>query len=168
MFKAAKQEPRPRRVPIHSVLKAVVARRIAGKGPDDFLFHECPEATTRRPRSAAPSQAFTRYRRDMEVDERPDWKRQSNIDFHSFRRWFITKAERAGQPPHIIEVVVGHKREGESMGRYSQGPSMAQLRACVEAVKLPPLAAHVRRLIAKIATPPARRKPNTGRRTRVA
>lgn len=168
IFKAAKQEAGPRRVPIHSALKAVVARRVAGKSPDDFLFHECPHATTKRPRSAAPSQAFTRYRRDLEVDERPDWKRQSNIDFHSFRRWFITKAEQAGQLPHIIEVVVGHKREGESMGRYSQGPSIGQLRACVEAVKLPPLAAHVRHSIAKVTAPPARRKPNNGRRTRAA
>lgn len=136
-FQPAKQEPRSRKVPIHPDLKELVAKRCHGKGPTDFLFEECPAATAKRPRSAAPSQAFTRYRRQIAVDERVKWKRQSNVDFHSFRRWFTTKAEQAGQPPHIIDAVTGHKRPGETLGRYSQGPSMAQLRACVEAVKLP-------------------------------
>jgi integrase len=89
-----------------------------------------------RPRSAAASQAFTRYRRSVGVEERGDGQRQSKVDFHSWRRWFITQAERAGQPPHIIEAVVGHKRAGMSMGLYSAGPSLDQLRACVEAVSL--------------------------------
>jgi integrase len=145
-FQPAKQEPRPRRVPIHPDLKEIVERRVRGKQPTDFLFEECPAATAKRPRSAAPSQAFTRYRRDLEVDERADWKRQSNVDFHSFRRWFTTKAEQAGQPPHIIDAVTGHRRPGETLGRYSQGPSMAQLRACVEAVSLPSLPSHVRKI----------------------
>lgn len=164
-FQPAKQELTSRRVPIHPDLKEIVALRIKGKAPKEFLFHECPEATAKRPRSAAPSQAFTRYRRDLEVDEKADWKRQSNVDFHSFRRWFTTKAEQAGQPPHIIDAVTGHKRPGETLGRYSQGPSIEQLRMCVEAVKLPTLPAHVRRLLSR--PKPARRKPlvNAGRRT---
>ena len=156
-FHRAKQEPDDRRVPIHSGLKEIVARRCAGKEPDEFLFHECPEATAKRPRSAAASQAFTRYRRDLEVDERADWKRQSNVDFHSFRRWFTTKAEQAGQLPHIIDAVTGHKRPGETLGRYSQGPSMAQLRACVEAVRLPSLPAHVRKVLDRRPHAPVRR-----------
>jgi integrase len=99
-----------RRVPIHSELKVIVARRCAGKQPEEFLFHECPEATAKRPRSAAASQAFTRYRRTLEVGEKADWIRQSNVDFHSFRRWFTTKAEQAGRLPHIIDAVTGHTR----------------------------------------------------------
>ncbi|MFZ0844564.1 MAG: hypothetical protein WAM62_02145, partial [Pseudolabrys sp.] len=92
-FQPAKQEPTARKVPIHPDLKEIIAGRVKGKEPEEFLFDECPNATTKRPRSAAPSQAFTRYRRDIEVDERAEWKRQSNVDFHSFRRWFTTKAE---------------------------------------------------------------------------
>jgi len=57
-----------------------------------------------------------------------DCKWQSNVDFHSFRRWFTTKAEQAGQLPHIIDAVAGHQRPGETLGRYSQGPSVAQMR----------------------------------------
>jgi len=59
------------------------------------------------------------------------------VTFHSFRRWFITKAEQAGIAPHIIASVVGHKRQGMTLGLYSGGPSREQLRECVEAVRLP-------------------------------
>jgi hypothetical protein len=38
---------------------------------------------------------------------------------------------------HIIAVVVGHKRTGMTLGRYSGGPLLEQARRCVEAVKLP-------------------------------
>jgi len=57
-------------------------------------------------------------------------------NFHSFRRWFISKAEQAGIDERIISDVVGHKRQSMT-GRYSAGASMEQMRACVEAVKLP-------------------------------
>jgi hypothetical protein len=37
-----------------------------------------------------------------------------------------------------IAAVVGHKRQGETFGTYSAGPSMEQFRACLEeAVRLP-------------------------------
>ena len=96
--------------------------------------------TPGRARKAPASQAFTRYRKALGIDEKPDpEQRQSNVDFHSLRRWFTTKAEQAGQPPHIIEAVTGHKRQGLSLGLYSAGPSRDQFKACVEAVRLPPL-----------------------------
>jgi integrase len=66
-----------------------------------------------------------------------DGQRRSKVNFHSFPRWFATKAEQAGQPPHIIEALVGHKRQGMTLGVYSGEPSLEQLRACVEAVPLP-------------------------------
>lgn len=81
---------------------------------------------------------FGRYMRSVKVAVIVADKRRSLVNFHSFRRWFITQAERAGQAKTIIEAVVGHKREGMSFGTYSGGPSEAQHRACVEAVKLPP------------------------------
>lgn len=134
-FKRAKKEPRGRTIPIHSRLEGIVARRSAGKAPEEFLFHELPAATKTRPRSAAASQAFTRYRRRVGVGAGKG--ERSRYDFHSFRRWFTTKAEQAGQPPHIIDFVTGHKRPGETLGRYSEGPSMGQMRECVEAIRLP-------------------------------
>jgi integrase len=81
--------------------------------------------------------AFGAYRKAVGVDERRPGKRRSLVNFHSFRRWFITKAERAGIPEPTIMTVVGHKRPGMTFGVYSGGPQWEQLRACVEAVKLP-------------------------------
>jgi hypothetical protein len=67
------------------------ARRAKGKAAGDYLFPELPDATATRPRSAAASQAFTR--RGVGVGA---WEgEQSEYDFHSFRRWFTTKAEQA-------------------------------------------------------------------------
>jgi integrase len=140
MFKPQKKEPAPRAVPIHSDLQAIVAARVAGKSEGDDLFPEWPppkSSTSLRERSFKASNAFTAYRRGVGVDDCVAGKRRSLVNFHSFRRWFITEAERAGQPEHIIAAVVGHKRQGMTLGRYSSGPAIEQARACVEAVRLP-------------------------------
>ena len=91
-----------------------------GKAPDHDLFDgiPIPEPGSQRERSMPAVKAFGRY-------------------FHSFRRWFITKAERAGIPETTIASVVGHKRQGMTFGTYSAGPELEQFRACAEAVKLP-------------------------------
>jgi integrase len=62
-----------------------------------------------------------RYRRKLGIQEGAG--RRSRVNFHSLRRWFITAAINAPQPPHIVSLVVGHKegREGMTMGRYWQG-----------------------------------------------
>ncbi|QOG07506.1 tyrosine-type recombinase/integrase [Aureimonas sp. OT7] len=139
LFKPQKREPAPRAVPIHSALVDLVARRTDGRKPDDDLFPEwpAPKANSLRERSFKTSNAFTAYRREVGVDQVVQGKRRSLVNFHSFRRWFITEAERAGQPEHIIAAVVGHKRQGMTLGRYSAGPAIAQARECVEAVRLP-------------------------------
>jgi integrase len=69
----------------------------------------------------------------MGVDDRRHGKKRSLVNFHSFRRWFITKAEQAEIPEGTIAIVVGHKRPGMTFGVYSGGPQWEQLRACVEA-----------------------------------
>lgn len=134
-----------RKVPIHSELVPLVARRRQGKEgsseprePSGFLFDELGE--TKDPdgkRSAAFSKRFGRFIRAQGIAEIVEGKRRSLVNFHSFRRWFITKAEQAGQPISLIEPVVGHKREGMTAGRYSKGPSEEQRREVVESVKLP-------------------------------
>ena len=55
---------------------------------------------------------FTIYRRKRGVDDVPEGARQFCVDFHSFRRWFITKAEQVKQPVHFIEALVGHSANG--------------------------------------------------------
>jgi integrase len=80
---------------------------------------------------------FVTHRRAIGVDDRVEGARQSRVNFHSFRRTFVTKAEQAGMQPHLIEVVVGHKRPGMALGVYSGGPLLQQLREVVESVRLP-------------------------------
>jgi integrase len=126
-FKPQKSESKPRRVPIHSTLVEMVGGRTAGKASPDLLFPHLRDA----------SNAFGDYRRGVGVDEVVKGNRRSRVNFHSFRRWWITKAEQAGVQENLIGAVVGHKRPGLSLGLYSSGPSLEQLRQAVEAVRLP-------------------------------
>lgn len=125
-----------RRVPVHPDLAEIVARRTEGKKPDDWLFQELQ-------RQSNPGDVFgkrfARYREALGVDDRRDSRRRSLVNFHSFRRWFVTEAEQAGQPESTIAAVVGHSegRRSITFGVYSGGPSDDQLRRCVEAVVLP-------------------------------
>lgn len=135
---SAKTKAGIRRVPIHPELKAIVVRRSDGKDDDAPLIHELkePPIGSKLERSMPLVKAFVTYRRMLGVDDRKDRERQSRIDFHSFRRWFITKAEGAGIAPHIISAVVGHERQGMTLGVYSGGPTIEQMKECVEAVRL--------------------------------
>ena len=143
-FKPQKRETGPRDVPIHSALADIIARRMDGKEDSADLFPEwpAPKRNTLRERSFKTSNAFTEYRRSVGVDEVVEGRRRSLVNFHSFRRWFITKAEQADQGENIIAAVVGHKRKGMTLGVYSAGPLREQARRCVEAVTLPALALH--------------------------
>jgi integrase len=146
-----------RKVPIHPALRAVIAARLGGKTPAAFLFDELPSQRpgSKRERGAVIAQSFTRERRRLGIDERSDGQRQSNVDFHSWRRWFVSKAVAAiekgakGYTVYTIAHVVGHRIEGSelegvrlplgiTMGVYAGAPSEDSLRACVAAVQLPP------------------------------
>ncbi len=146
-----------RTIPSHPALASIITKRSKGKAPEAYLFHDLEEQRegSKRDRSAPVSQAFTRERRRLGVDERAsEAQRQSNVDFHSWRRWFVRKAveglERGakGYTPWTIANVVGHKVEdgtldgiklplGMTMGVYAGAASLDAMKACVEAVKLP-------------------------------
>ena len=135
-----KTEAAERTIPFHPALKATFQGRMKGKNTATWVSDELPERKDGDPkgRSAVISKAFTRHRRSAGVDAKVDGKRRALTNFHSFRRWFITEAERAGAPPHVIMSIVGHKRPGMTLGAYSGGPDLeAQMRKVVEAVKLP-------------------------------
>jgi len=149
-LRGTKNKNATRDVPIHPDLVDLFARRTFGKEPSAFLFHELPDQKgDARGRGAPLSQAFTRTRRILGVDEVIEGTRQSRIDFHSFRRWFIRKGVEAlergatGFTAWTIADVVGHsKNDGPlpmTMGRYPGRAGPEALRACVEAVHLPPV-----------------------------
>jgi integrase len=124
-----------RRVPIHSGLVDIVSRRSRGKPAAAFLFHEL--ASKNAERTDPIGKLFTRYRRSLGIQDGEG--RRSLVNFHSFRRWFVTSAINAHQPAHVVALVVGHKegRKGMTLGRYWGGADDPILKACVEAVMLP-------------------------------
>lgn len=142
VFKPQKKEKAARLCPIHSDLAEIVERRTKDREKDEPIFPEWPgpkDPKSKRERSFKTSNEFTTYRRSVGVKDELEGRRRSLVNFHSFRRWFITKAEQADQPEHIIAAVVGHKRQGMTLGLYSAGPKLEQAKRCVEAVTLPKL-----------------------------
>lgn len=137
-----------RSVPIHPDLQALVGKMMKGKAMTAYLIEpEKDVVDSTGERSGYAGKAFTRYRRSLGIDERPNSKPKSNIDFHSFRRWFVMSARDAlengasGYSEWTIAEVVGHDDHGLSkllkMTRQYSGPSSeSAARACVFAVKL--------------------------------
>jgi len=101
-----------------------------------YLFHEL--VSQRVERTDAIGKAFGRYRDKIGIADRSQGQRRSLVNFHSFRRWFITEAINAGCEPHMVSLVVGHTegRKGMTLGRYWNGADDEALRSVVEAVKL--------------------------------
>lgn len=162
-FKAQKKEAGARDVPIHPDLREIVVRRAKGRQPEDDFFPEWPgpkAAGSMRERSSTYSKHFTRYRKSVGVSDEVLGKRRSLVNFHSFRRWFITKAERSGTSGDMIAAIVGHKRSGLTLGRYSEGPEMKAAKAAVSKVRLPPLDGSP--VLEAQALTPRRRKTTAG------
>ena len=138
-FKPQKGEKKARLVPVHPELLPLLNRRIEGKAPDEFIFDEVetPPEGSDRERSMPVSKRFGRYLRSLGLEVMLPGKRRSLTNFHSWRRWFSTKAEQAGQSGDVISSVLGHKRGSITLDLYSGGPGEQLMRACVEAVRLP-------------------------------
>ena len=149
-IKGGKTVNAARSVPIHSQLSSIITRRTKSKQPKDWLIEDLPDVpASREGRSDPASKQFSRYRVSVGVDERPNEKAKSNVDFHSFRRWFIRKARNAklvggtGYDEVTLVWVVGHVDSGRDktldlsqIGYAGQDPEAAK-RALVEAVTLP-------------------------------
>lgn len=124
-------------IPIHSGLHKLIARRVKGKQASDLLFHEFADMNTA---SDTLSKAFTRFRKKLGVDDMQEGRRRSLVNFHSFRRTFITKARHAGFPESTIADIVGHdtgQKKTITFGVYTHGASLEQKKECIEAVMLP-------------------------------
>lgn len=134
---SAKTEAGVRAVPIHSGLAGVVTRRTKGQSANTFLFPDLKDTGWDGNRTMALSKRFATYRRRLGVDDRRPGSRRSKVNFHSFRRWFATKCEEAGQPENVVAKVMGHSKGTITFGLYSQADLTKLMRKCVAAVKLP-------------------------------
>lgn len=136
-----KTEAAARPVPVHPDLLELVRRRLRDEAGKDkpsgvWLFHELQ---AERNAGDTFGKRFYRYRKALGIDDKRDDKRRSLVNFHSARRWFATAADRAGQPEGVIKDVMGHVPDKKNVTRrsYIRKSSGAQMRACVEAVRLP-------------------------------
>ena len=150
-FRAAKREKLSRLVPLHPDLRGVIASRIRGKQPSDDLFPEIPRPgprdDPRKERGQMLTKSFGTYRVSVGVDDPRPSDGKSRVNFHSFRRWFISRASAAiiegavGFSPWTIAEVVAHSKDDMpldmTMGHYKAPDAMQARRACVEAVQLP-------------------------------
>lgn len=141
-IRGAKTEAGNRDVPIHPDLEPIIRQRSKGRGAGDYLIHEIPEPRIGSAKERSQVKRFTRYRRGLNLDERPNGQRQSRIDMHSLRRWFADKATIALEggatsfTPNVISEVLGHVKPGQTSHYAGQRPELAR-RACVKSVQLP-------------------------------
>lgn len=139
-----------RQVPIHSDLKAIVSRRTKDKAAEDWLFDEpSSEGGGVTERGDYAGKKFNAYRKKLGIDERKEGQRQSGVDLHSMRRWFIATATEAlrkgakGYDQWTVAEVVGHDTKATNrdlnmtMGVYAGKQGEKAKRAAVEAVRLP-------------------------------
>jgi integrase len=127
-----------RTVPIHSALRQLIGKRTKDRKEETFLFPDLPQTGWDENRTMAVSKRFNYYRKRVGVDDSRPGARRSKVNFHSFRRWFATKAEEAGQRENVVAAVMGHsKNVGLTFGHYSKAELIGLKRQCVEAVKLP-------------------------------
>lgn len=131
-----------RRIPIHSALVPLIAKRTAGKKADDYLIHDLTAPKEGRERSMPASKAYGKLREKLGVGGKPDGQRQSNVDFHSWRRWFAGMARDAGNTDWAVAAVLGHDTSGLkgnlTMGvkGYAGAVKDDALIACVESVQV--------------------------------
>jgi integrase len=136
---ASKTHAGVRLIPIHPGLTSVIAKRSEGKAPEAWLFDELPPSkSASRGRADKAGEAFTRYRRALNIDDRRGDGR-SRITFHSFRAWLTTAAINAGAKHHLVSALVGRAegRKGETLDTYYDGPTREALIEAIMAVSLP-------------------------------
>ena len=135
--------------PHHKDFAGIVERLARSKKPVAYLIDPtAPVIEQTGLLSGAASKAFGYYRKSVGVDERPNGKLKSNVDFHSLRRWFIASAPdgllkgATGYNQWTIAEVAGHEDEltdtlKMTLGVYAGTKGDEALRACVGAIKLP-------------------------------
>lgn len=144
--RGTKTKAAKRKVPIHPDLSELIKRRCTDKQSTDWLFPEAGEPDKFGKRAPVMSARFYKFRHDRKVDDKPEGKKVSRVNFHSFRRWFVSEAITAGQPLHVIRQIVGHEqpKSDVTLSTYFRGELEQAKVVCVNAVAMP---ASVRKLL---------------------
>lgn len=127
-----------RTIPIHSALDPLVEQLTGTRDVKSYLFPDFPNTGWDDNRTMAISKRFAYYRKKVGVDDKRPGARRSKVNFHSFRRWFATKAEEAGHRENIVADIMGHEGNvGITFGLYSNAQLKQLKKDCVESVELP-------------------------------
>jgi integrase len=118
-----------RSVPIHSIIAPLV-ERLSETARSGFLLDGLEASGLDQKRSAALSKALGRWLKVALPS--------SVAVFHSSRHNMGTALERSGAPESTIRLILGHKRQGVTMGTYAHGLELEQLRKVVSAVSYGP------------------------------
>lgn len=127
-----------RTIPIHSTLRPIIAQLVREREAAAYLFPDFQDTGWDGNRTMALSKRFAYYRKKLGVHDKRPGARRSKVNFHSFRRWFATKAEDAGHRENVVAAIMGHESAvGITFGLYSNAQLKRLKKVCVESVKLP-------------------------------
>jgi hypothetical protein len=125
----AKTKSGVRRVPVVArEVRAMLAERVASGKP--LLFHEL-KVDRFGDRSKALVKRLGRRLRSLGFTDK------ALVADYSWRHRARTLLEHADIWPATADAFLGHRRPGEGLGRYSEGPSDAQLVEAAKAIRLP-------------------------------
>jgi integrase len=119
-FVAGSKTPAGKRwEPLLGVALAIVKRRAKGRPSADPLWPEFTAGGPDGKKSHAASKRWNRWRKEFLPD--------TQIDFHSLRRFWTTMAEQAGVDAVTVARLLGHSSPVWSLATYSAGQQRKQL-----------------------------------------
>ena len=134
-IREGKTKAAQRRVPvIEPTVVAMLQQRAAAGLP--YVFHELKDVRW-GDRSVYLSKRLGRRLRSFASAEFPGFADKGLVACHSMRHRGATLIEQAGISRDTQDALLGHQRPGQGRGRYSKGPSSAQLVAAAKALKMP-------------------------------
>jgi integrase len=125
-----------RRVPVHPVIDPLL-RQLAATSTDGYLISGLLRGGPDQKRAWYVGKRFGHVIRRLGIDD-------PGLDFHALRGTVITQLESAGVPESTIRLIVGHKRQGMTLGTYSAGVPDSVKREAISKVSYGDLDAAVR------------------------
>ena len=138
-----------RRVPVHPAIAPLVAS-LAATSSDGYLIPGLLRGGPDQKRSWYVGKRFGRVIRDLGITDK-------QLNFHALRSTLITAMEGAGVAESTMQLIVGHKRSGMTLGTYSAGVPDAVKREAILKVSYGRLDDFVRATGAGVVVKPSAR-----------
>ena len=151
-IRQGKTEAAIREVPVHESVAHVLKRRLSTA--DDYLFPGLLPGGPDRKRSWYVSKAFARYCEKLGFND-------EGLVFHSLRKTFIEAMEAAEVPETTVKLLVGHRRNSITYGKYSEGERTNLRKAILDLKYSRPVMAAIR----ATALPERERKSRSAKTT---